>query len=172
MSKTRTFGKQYPNIVAWVRDGWIEIGYTDYSSSFIRVLDEGGMVWEGGQKYPSLEAALAAADDAIAEWSDVHLPNMATEESDEESATPTFTAPTFTAKQGQYLAFIYNYTQIHGRPPAQADIQQYFRVSPPTVHQMILKLEELELLSRTPGQARALHLLVPAAWLPILVRPA
>src|SRR5215471_2313794 len=25
-------------------------------------------------------------------------------------------APSFTAKQGQYLAFIYNYTKIHGRP--------------------------------------------------------
>lgn len=26
-------------------------------------------------------------------------------------------APSFTAKQGQYLAFDYNYTKIHGQPP-------------------------------------------------------
>ena len=27
----------------------------------------------------------------------------------------------YTPKQGQYLAFIYYYTKIHGRPPAQTD---------------------------------------------------
>jgi hypothetical protein len=32
-------------------------------------------------------------------------------------------------KQGQYLAFIYAYTRLHRRPPAEADMQQYFRVS-------------------------------------------
>jgi hypothetical protein len=29
----------------------------------------------------------------------------------------------YTPKQGQYLAFIYYYTKIHGRPPAEADFQ-------------------------------------------------
>jgi repressor LexA len=43
----------------------------------------------------------------------------------------------FTAKQGQYLAFIYYYTKIHGTPPAEADFQRFFRVTPPVVHQMI-----------------------------------
>jgi hypothetical protein len=46
--------------------------------------------------------------------------------------------PEYTKKQGQYLAFIYNYTKIKGRPSAEADMQRYFRVSPPTVHQMVL----------------------------------
>jgi hypothetical protein len=32
----------------------------------------------------------------------------------------------YTEKQGQYLAFIYNYTLINGRPPAEADMQRYF----------------------------------------------
>jgi Mn-dependent DtxR family transcriptional regulator len=77
----------------------------------------------------------------------------------------------FTDKQGQYLAFIYNYTQIHGHPPAEADIQKFFRVTPPTVHQMILKLEQLNLLSRVPGQPRSLQVLVPPEQLPVLVRP-
>ena len=47
-------------------------------------------------------------------------------------------AKTFTPKQGQYLAFIHLYTRLHRRPPAEADMQQYFRVSPPSVHQMVL----------------------------------
>jgi hypothetical protein len=50
-------------------------------------------------------------------------------------------AKSFTPKQGQYLAFIYAYTRLHRRPPAEADMQQYFRVSPPSVHQMVLTLE-------------------------------
>jgi len=47
-------------------------------------------------------------------------------------------AKTFTPKQGQYLAFINAYTRLHRRPPAEIDMQQYFRVSPPSVHQMVL----------------------------------
>lgn len=74
----------------------------------------------------------------------------------------------FTEKQGQYLAFIYHYTKVKGRPPAQADIQLHFRVSPPTVHQMILKLEEKGLITRAPGQARAISVLVPSEELPPL----
>ena len=35
----------------------------------------------------------------------------------------------FTGKQGQYLAFIYYYSKIHGMPPAEADFQRYFRVT-------------------------------------------
>ena len=50
-------------------------------------------------------------------------------------------AKSFTPKQGQYLAFIYAYTRLHRRPPAEADMQQYFQVSPPSVHQMVLTLE-------------------------------
>ena len=40
-------------------------------------------------------------------------------------------ADRFTATQGQYLAFIYYYTKLNHRPPAQADMQRYFQVSPP-----------------------------------------
>jgi DNA-binding MarR family transcriptional regulator len=74
----------------------------------------------------------------------------------------------FTKKQGQYLAFIYYYTKINRRPPAEADIQRYFRVTPPTVHQMILKLEEKNLITRIPGQARTIQVLVPPEELPSL----
>ena len=57
--------------------------------------------------------------------------------------------PTFTTKQGQYLAYIYCYTKINGKPPAEADMQHYFKVSPPSVHQMVVKLESLGLIEHT-----------------------
>ena len=75
---------------------------------------------------------------------------------------------TFTEKQGQYLAFIYNYSKIHGRAPAEADLERYFKVMPPTIHQMILTLEQKGLISRVPGQPRSIRLLIPPEELPIL----
>lgn len=74
----------------------------------------------------------------------------------------------YTEKQGQYLAFIYYYTKVNGRPPAQADMQRYFKVTPPAVHQMILTLDEKGLLSREPGKARAIRVLLPREELPDL----
>lgn len=75
----------------------------------------------------------------------------------------------YTGKQGQYLAFIYYYSKIHGRPPAEAEMQQYFRVSPPSVHQMILTLETRGLIERTPRQARSIRLLISREELPDLI---
>jgi DNA-binding MarR family transcriptional regulator len=80
---------------------------------------------------------------------------------------PSNTA-SFTAKQGQYLTFIYNYTKIHGRAPAESDLERYFRVSPPAVHDMIRALERNGLIERTPGQARSIRLCVKPENLPLL----
>lgn len=74
----------------------------------------------------------------------------------------------YTPRQGQFLAFIYYYTKIHGQPPAEADIQRYFKVSPPSVHQMILTLEKNGLIERTPGKARSIRLLLSREELPDL----
>ena len=76
---------------------------------------------------------------------------------------------TFTDKQGQYLAFIYYYSKIHGTSPSEAELQRYFQVSPPSVHQMILTLERRGLIERTPGQARSIHLLISPEELPDLI---
>ena len=76
--------------------------------------------------------------------------------------------PTYTEKQGQYLAFIYYYTKINRQTPAEADMQRYFQTTPPTVHQMILKLEERGFISRVPGQARSITVLLPPEQLPLL----
>jgi undecaprenyl pyrophosphate synthase len=58
--------------------------------------------------------------------------------------------------QGQYLAFIATYTLLNQRPPAEADFQRFFQVTPPAVHQMILELERRGLISRVHGQARTM----------------
>jgi DNA-binding MarR family transcriptional regulator len=47
-------------------------------------------------------------------------------------------------------------------------VQRYFRVTPPTVHQMILTLERLGFISREPGKARSVKVLLPPAELPHL----
>ena len=78
------------------------------------------------------------------------------------------TKPRFTAKQGQYLALIYHFTKIHRQPPAEADLRQYFNVSPPAVHEMILALECHGFISRVPGKARSIMLLVSRTELPEL----
>ena len=77
-------------------------------------------------------------------------------------------APPFTAKQAQYLAFIHNYTKIHRCPPAESDLQYYFRVSPPSIHDMIKTLERNGLIERQPRKARSIRLLVAPEHLPRL----
>jgi DNA-binding MarR family transcriptional regulator len=74
--------------------------------------------------------------------------------------------PDFTPKQGQYLAFIDAYARLHRRPPAEADMQRYFGVTPPSVHQMILTLERAGLIRRQPGAPRSVEVLVPPEHLP------
>jgi Mn-dependent DtxR family transcriptional regulator len=74
----------------------------------------------------------------------------------------------FTHKQGQYLAFIYYYSKVNGQPPAEADMQRYFRVSPPSVHQMVITLETNGLIERISGQARSIRLLLARKDLPDL----
>ena len=74
----------------------------------------------------------------------------------------------YTSRQGQYLAFIYYYSKIHGQPPAEGDMQRYFRVSPPTVHQMVVTLEDQGLIERERGKGRSIRLLLARDELPDL----
>lgn len=78
------------------------------------------------------------------------------------------TAKPFTARQGQYLAFIHYYTKIHGTPPAESDFQRFFRVTPPVVHQMIKTLHAHGFINREPGKARSISLRLTRAQLPDL----
>ena len=89
-------------------------------------------------------------------------------ESDSPVHVPSHTKPPYTHRQGQYLAFIHTYTILHGSPPAEADMQRYFKVSPPAVHQMVLTLEKQGFIERRPGQARTIRVLLPPEELPAL----
>lgn len=76
--------------------------------------------------------------------------------------------PGFTARQEQYLACMHAYMLVNGRPPAEADMQRFFRVSGPAVHQMVVGLEKAGLISRQPGVPRSIRLLVERSASPKL----
>jgi repressor LexA len=63
-----------------------------------------------------------------------------------------------TPRQRQYLHFIAGYTRLLGSPPAEADMQRFFKVTPPSVHQMVLTLANRGFITRVPGQARSIRL--------------
>lgn len=67
-----------------------------------------------------------------------------------------------TARQGEILAFILAYTKVHQQPPAEHEICARFSLSPPSVHDAIVRMEKAGLIARTPGQARSIRILVPA----------
>ena len=77
----------------------------------------------------------------------------------------------YTARQGQFLAYIHQYSVLNGRAPAEADMQPFFQVTPPSVHQMVLTLKRQEFIRRVPGQAGSITLIVPPESLPQLKRP-
>jgi hypothetical protein len=63
------FEDTYPYIAEWVQDcGWIEIGQDEHSTSFVRALDIGGLVWEGKNRYGSLDDAFQDLEAGLAEW--------------------------------------------------------------------------------------------------------
>ncbi len=58
----RPVDEAFPHLTTWVTaHGWIEIGYDDAHRSFIRALESGGMVWEGGHGVCHSRERLAGA---------------------------------------------------------------------------------------------------------------
>jgi DNA-binding MarR family transcriptional regulator len=82
----------------------------------------------------------------------------------------TLKNPAPTARQGQFLAYIYQYSLLNGCAPAEADMERYFQITPPSVHSMVLTLERRGFIRRVPGQARSITLTVPPESLPPLQR--
>ncbi|MEK7241040.1 MAG: MarR family transcriptional regulator [Gemmatimonadota bacterium] len=78
--------------------------------------------------------------------------------------------PAPTARQGQFLAYIFQYSLVNGCAPAEADMQRFFRITPPSVHSMVLTLERRGFIQRVPGKARSIKLIVPFESLPPLKR--
>ena len=76
--------------------------------------------------------------------------------------------PFFTHKQGQYLAFIHYYRKLNGRSPAESDFQRFFKVTPPTVHGMIVSLTDKQLIDRVSGTPRSITLRIDPTELPSL----
>lgn len=63
------FEKTYPSVARWVKTmGWIEIGHDGMSPSFVRALDIGGMIWEGGDAEDPLDATLKTLDQELDRW--------------------------------------------------------------------------------------------------------
>lgn len=63
------FETMYPHLANWIMgDGWVELGRDDYSRSMARALDEGGMVWEGKDRYTDMDELLRDMDEGIARW--------------------------------------------------------------------------------------------------------
>lgn len=75
----------------------------------------------------------------------------------------------FTARQGEYLAFIHAYTTLNRRPPAVADIADYFDVSPPSAQAMVQQLTKKALITKTPGAARSIRLAIDSSELPCML---
>jgi repressor LexA len=75
-----------------------------------------------------------------------------------------------TERQGQFLAYIFQYALINGCSPAEADMQRYFQITAPSVHSMVLTLERRGFISRVPGQARSITLLIASESSPTLKR--
>ena len=73
-----------------------------------------------------------------------------------------------THRQGQFLAFMHLYRKLHRQGPAELDLVQFFRVTPPSVHGMVVKLEELGLVTREPGVARSVRVTIPEEEIPAL----
>ena len=74
----------------------------------------------------------------------------------------------YTPRQGQFLAFIHYYTKLNGCPPAEGDMAHYFKITPPSAHQMVVTLEQHGLVERVPGRPRSIRLLVAREDLPDL----
>ena len=74
------------------------------------------------------------------------------------------------SKQSRFLAYIHQYGVVNGCAPAEADMQGFFQITPPSVHSMVLTLERRGFIRRVAGQARSITLVIPPESLPPLKR--
>jgi len=79
--------------------------------------------------------------------------------------------PRFADEQGQNLALIHACSLVNDRPPAEADMERYFGVTPPSVHRMIVELEQrgFRFTRRPPRQPRSIEVILGPSKLPRLL---
>jgi hypothetical protein len=78
-----------------------------------------------------------------------------------------------THQQGQFLAYIRaymnsNYAHV---APTYAALQKYSSLTAPSVNSMLIRLAERGFISRIPGKARAIQLIIDPEDIPPLDRP-
>jgi hypothetical protein len=76
-----------------------------------------------------------------------------------------------TVRQAEYLAFIRAFTDRWGVPPSFDEIGRHFMTTAPSVNNMVKTLEARGFLTRIPGQARTLRVIVPEGPTGTKVRP-
>ena len=76
--------------------------------------------------------------------------------------------PGFTPTQGQYLAFIDAYTRVNLRPPAEADIQRRFGVTPHPSIRWFWPSNALASFAANRGRHAGIEVLVKPENLPVL----
>lgn len=74
---------------------------------------------------------------------------------------PRPAGPRPTKRQAEYLAFLRAFTDRWGVPPSFEEIGRHFGTTAPSVNSMVKMLEARGFLTRVPGQARTLRVLVP-----------
>ncbi len=71
-----SFEAAYPNITLWVKDcGTVEIGYDPGTVSFIRAIDEGGVLWSGKSHYPALDDGFRDLEEGLRSILELSLPS-------------------------------------------------------------------------------------------------
>lgn len=87
------------------------------------------------------------------------------------NASPKPDGPT--RQQGQFLAYIREYMMRnrHGAAPTHAELQRFFKLTPPTVNSMLKRLDERGFIRRIPGKARAIELTIAPELIPRLDQP-
>lgn len=73
-----------------------------------------------------------------------------------------------TSRQREYLDYIRSYQALHRCSPSEAEMVAFFRVTPPTVHQMVVTLTEKGFITREPGKARSIVVVAPK---PVVAKP-
>src|SRR4051812_43040627 len=73
-----------------------------------------------------------------------------------------------TGRASSWHSFTSTEKELHRQGPAELDMVQFFRVTPPSVHGMVMKLTELGLVTREPGVARSLRVAIPEDEIPPL----
>ena len=110
------------------------------------------------------ECAMQIASNAIAE-----ALACLDQDSNDRPANPAPVASGPTKQQRQFLAYIREYMKLNnGAAPSHAELQRFFKLTPPSVNSMLKRLDERGYIRRIPGKARAIELTINPDLIPPL----